>query len=289
MTSAGGQRVAGARAHGLVGGMADVRRVLDHAAAGAREHRRDGLGRAGCRASGTRRPRDGRSRCCRCRRPRWPGRRAAPPAGTAACRRARRTMPAWATAAPAPVTRAPASARAARRPRRRRAARGPRRSRRPQVQPRRRPAIPMASARRRPGPPARSPAKRIRPAGRAKTLSAGRNAIRSTATPAIEPSRAARGTTRRAQSPPKASTSLTSAHRHRDAHADLPGEHRIAGREHHGSQHAEHDPEQRRRVDAERHRRHVGAPLARASGGWRATCTAGRPRARPSAVPGTIR
>ena len=39
-------------------------------------------------------------------------------------------------------------------------------------------------------------------------MRAGKNAIRSVATPAMEPSSAARGTTRRAQSPAKASASL---------------------------------------------------------------------------------
>ena len=44
--------------------------------------------------------------------------------------------------------------------------------------------------------------------GSEKIRSAGRNAIRRTATPAIEPSSAARGTTRRTQSAAKASPSL---------------------------------------------------------------------------------
>ncbi len=45
--------------------------------------------------------------------------------------------------------------------------------------------------------------------GSPKTLSAGRKAISRTATPAIEPRSAARGTALRTQSPANASTSLT--------------------------------------------------------------------------------
>jgi hypothetical protein len=71
--------------------------------------------------------------------------------------------------------------------------------------------------------PGRPPGRRTRPIsvtstrvsdtrptrGSPNTLRAGRNAMRSVATPAMEPSRAARGTTRRAQSPVKASASLS--------------------------------------------------------------------------------
>ena len=53
---AGGERVARPRAHGLVRGVTDIRRVLDDTAAGARGDRRPAPRSAGCPACGTRLP-----------------------------------------------------------------------------------------------------------------------------------------------------------------------------------------------------------------------------------------
>jgi len=55
---------------------------------------------------------------------------------------------------------------------------------------------------------------------------------------------------------------LDEADRDRRRHAHLPREHRVAGREHHGSEHAEDHREQGRGVDAERHRGDVLSPGA---------------------------
>ena len=114
--SAGGQRVAGARAHRLVRRMADVGRVLDHAAAAARPRSWPAPRSAGCRACGTRRPPRSPTRCCRCRRSRWRARRAPRAAGTAARRRGRRARRASATAGPGRARRAPSAGCGARRP-----------------------------------------------------------------------------------------------------------------------------------------------------------------------------
>src|SRR5436190_11714281 len=80
-------------------------------------------------------------------------------------------------------------------------------------------AVPARTAANAPGTPSgirtrpKSPSSSTRSAtrptsGSRRILSVGRNAIRRIATPAMEPSRAARGTTRRAQSPPKARPTL---------------------------------------------------------------------------------
>ena len=95
--------------------------------------------------------------------------------------------------------------------------------------------------------------------GSRRILSAGRNAISRIETPAD------RAQQRRARAPPggpvprEREAELGEADRDRRRHADLPREHRIAGREHHRPQHAEHHREQGRRVDAERHRGDVRA------------------------------
>src|SRR5437667_308460 len=80
-------------------------------------------------------------------------------------------------------------------------------------------AVPARTAANAPGTPSgirtrpKSPSSSTRSAtrptsGSRRILSVGRNAIRRIATPAMEPSRAARGTTRRAQSPPNARPTL---------------------------------------------------------------------------------
>ena len=64
----GRQRVPCPRAHRLVGGMAHVRGVLDHAPAHAREDRGEGLGQQDVPRAVAVARRRWRSRCCRCRR-----------------------------------------------------------------------------------------------------------------------------------------------------------------------------------------------------------------------------
>ena len=99
--------------------------------------------------------------------------------------------------------------------------------------------------------------------GSPKMRSAGRKAMSRMATPAIEPSRAARGTTRRAQSPAKAQPSLITPIA---TVTPMPIFQAIIGsprEDHRGPQDAEDDPEERRRVETEGHRGHVapaGAP-----------------------------
>ena len=93
--------------------------------------------------------------------------------------------------------------------------------------------------------------------------SEGRKAMSRIATPAIEPSSAARGTTRRAQSPAKAQPSLITPIATVTPMPIFQAMHRIPREEHRGSENAEDDPEEGRRVEAEGHRGHVapaGAP-----------------------------
>ncbi len=105
---------------------------------------------------------------------------------------------------------------------RRRARRAPRRSPRRPARPRRRRARRTASARR-PSSASSSTTRATRPtSGSRRILSIGRKAMSKIATPAIEPSSAARGTTRRAQSPANDSATFVEADGDRHGHADLP-------------------------------------------------------------------
>ena len=207
--------------------MADVRRVLDDPAARCPPRSWPAPRSAGCRACGTRRPRRDR---------RLGVVDAADHRGEGERQRERQVRQDWSSAVE-PRQRRPrddAMASAGRRrpsPRARRppSQARPRRPRAPASTAANAPGTPRAAARRRRG-SARTITRATRPTrGSPKTLSAGRNAMSRMATPAIEPSSAARGTTRRTQSPANASASLKHAHGDRHAHADLPGEHRIAG------------------------------------------------------------